>query len=157
MTCIDLIIYIVSVTFLFNVIAYILCRRCLLYNALCFSFLQSNNNARHAPSATSSASTRTTQATLPSRFQSFLSTSTSVGSISKRRTSGSVGRTKTWSKDVVCILKEEEDFAPESTCFSIPRGQVRAKLAEKVLVGKIRIVSTSSPQQVSYPCSCLPY
>ena len=53
---------------------------------------------------------------LPFRYQSSAST---YSTASKRRTSGSVGRTKTWSRDVVCI--PNEDNSPlNTTTFPIP-------------------------------------
>ena len=69
---------------------------------------------------------------LPSRYQSSAST---YSTASKRRTSGSVGRTKTWSKDVVCI--PNGDKSPlNTTTFPIPRGEARGRLASQGLVGK---------------------
>ena len=84
----------------------------------------------------------------------FLQPPTSSGNSSstKRRTTGSVGKTKTWSKDVVCLpgCGDEELNGATPAFFSIPRGQARAKLTEDGLVGKIRIVSTWTPRQVRY-------
>lgn len=87
---------------------------------------------------------------LPSRYQSYAST---YATTSKRRTSGSVGRTKTWSKDVVCI--PNEDNSPlNTTTFPIPRGEAWGRLAMKGLVGKMRIVSTWSARQVGIGHTC---
>ena len=70
----------------------------------------------------------------------------------QHQTTGTVGKTKTWRKDVVCLpgcdSDELKDAAP--AFFSIPRGQARAKLTEDWLVGKIRIVSTWTTRQVGY-------
>ena len=78
------------------------------------------------------------------RYQSFAYT---YATTSKRRTPGSVGRTKTWSKDVVCI-PNEGNSPLNTTTFPIPRGEARGRLAMKGLVGKMRIVSTWSAWQV---------
>ena len=63
----------------------------------------------------------------------------------KRSTSGVVGRAKTWNKDVVCI--PESLFEKHST-IAIPRGRTRGELAERDLIGKIRLVSTWSSREV---------
>ena len=75
MTCIDLIIYIVSVTFLTLSLIFFVDVVCFITQCVFPSY----SLARHAPSVKSGASTRTKQATLPSRFQSFPSTSTAWG------------------------------------------------------------------------------
>mgnify|MGYP002803655945 CR=1 FL=1 len=84
------------------------------------------------------------QQPLPSRYQTSAS---NYSNTSRRRTSGGVGRTKTWSKDVVCIPRED-DALIDMTTFAIPRGESRGRLAMKGLVGKMRIVSTWSARQV---------
>ncbi|XP_028400989.1 G2/M phase-specific E3 ubiquitin-protein ligase-like [Dendronephthya gigantea] len=93
---------------------------------------------------------RPTQIRLPTRYQTTSLTPTS-NAPTKRRTTGGVGKIKTWSKDVICLPgygnKELTGAAP--VFFSIPRGPARAKLTEDGLVGKIRIVSTWTPRQVA--------
>ena len=113
-----------------------------------------NTTLNRAPSAASITAARPqTQGRLPSRYQSIPSSSTSSPcSTTKRRTTGSVGRTKTWSKDVVCIPGVNEEWSgPTPAYYSIPRGPARAKLTDDGLVGKVRIVSTWTPIQVSGP------
>jgi hypothetical protein len=61
----------------------------------------------------------------------------------KRKTSGFVGRLRTWNKDVVCI-----PYTREIT-LSIPRGKQRGALSERGLIGKIRIMSTWNDMQVT--------
>lgn len=121
---------------------------------LCFLNVQpGTNTGRLLRTVNTSESTGTTRQTrLPSRFQPYTPPNNHAGSTApKRRTSGSVGRTKTWSKDVVCIPKETETVEGETPAtFSLPKGPARGKLADNGLVGKIRIVSTWSPRQVSF-------
>ena len=61
----------------------------------------------------------------------------------KRKTTGFVGRLRTWNKDVVCI-----PYTREIT-LSIPRGKQRGALSERGLIGKIRIMSTWNDMQVT--------
>ena len=61
----------------------------------------------------------------------------------RKRTSGTVGRIRTWNKDVVCLPYSREGN------FAIPRGKQRGLLAERGLIGKIRIVSSWSEMQVT--------
>ena len=62
----------------------------------------------------------------------------------KGKTSGFVGRLKTWNKDVVCLLLSREKHQ------SIPRGKQQGMLAERGLIGKIRLMSTWNAHQVIY-------
>ena len=61
-----------------------------------------------------------------------------------RETSGFVGRLKTWNKDVVCLPFSREKHQ------SIPRGKQQGMLAERGLIGKIRLMSTWNAHQVIY-------
>lgn len=63
----------------------------------------------------------------------------------KRSTSGVVGKTKTWNKDVVCL--PESMFENNST-IPIPRGRQRGEIAQRELIGKIRLVSSWTAREV---------
>ena len=65
---------------------------------------------------------------------------------SKKRSSGIVGRIRTWNKDIVCLSYSRDSH------FPIPRGKQSSMLAEKGLIGKLRIISSWSEAQV---CSIL--
>ena len=60
----------------------------------------------------------------------------------KRKTSGFVGRVKSWNKDVVCIPYTREKH------IAIPRSKQRGLLAERGLIGKIKLVSTMTVCQI---------
>ena len=63
----------------------------------------------------------------------------------KRSSSGVVGKAKTWNKDVVCI---PENMFEDAATIAIPRGRTRGELAERDLIGKIRLVSSWSTREV---------
>ena len=63
----------------------------------------------------------------------------------KRSSSGAVGKAKTWNKDVVCI---PENMFEDAATITIPRGRTRGELAERDLIGKIRLVSSWSTREV---------
>lgn len=50
--------------------------------------------------------------------------------------------TQVWDRDIVCLPQSDE---PK---LSFPRGKYRAKLGEKGLIGKIRLTSTMSVEDV---------
>ena len=49
-----------------------------------------------------------------------------------------------WDRDIVCLPRVEG----ESSKISYPRGKVRAKLAEKGLIGKIRLTSVMTKDEM---------
>ena len=69
----------------------------------------------------------------------------------KRGSEGSSGQKKrsresaqVWDRDIVCIPKADGEASP----ISFPRGKSRAKLAAKRLIGKIRLTSTMSENEM---------
>ena len=66
----------------------------------------------------------------------------SCSSKSKRKTSGFVGRLRTWNKDVVCLPYSRDKI------LSIPKGKQRGTLSERGLIGKIRLMSNWNALQV---------
>lgn len=60
------------------------------------------------------------------------------------RISLNVQSTQVWDRDIVCLPWSIE----LSLQFSYPRGKYRTKLAEKGLIGKIRLTSTMSVEDV---------
>ena len=90
------------------------------------------------------------QSLLPSSFLARRHlTSTSNTNAKKRRISGQVGKEKTYTKDIVCLVQEQYPLAvDDSSIIPIPRGKVRGNLAELGLIGKVRLVSTWSGARV---------
>ena len=66
----------------------------------------------------------------------------------RTRSSGLIGRIRTWNKDIVCLPYSRDSH------FSIPRGAQRGHLAEKGLIGKVRFVSNWSEAQVMVCLMC---
>ena len=90
------------------------------------------------------------QSLLPSTFlaRRHLTSNTNTGT-KKRRVSGQVGKEKTYTKDIVCLLQEQYPLAvDDSSIIPIPRGKARGTLAELGLIGKVHLVSTWSNARV---------
>lgn len=119
--------------------------------------MKDNNTAPATPTTTvqrSEGSGRTQpqpsadrQTLLPSAFLARKHLTTSSESSSKpkkRRVSGQVGKEKTYTKDIVCLLPQHYGLIPlnENSVIQIPRGKARGNLATLGLIGKVHLVST---------------
>ena len=88
------------------------------------------------------APTITTGSRNTSRSFGVSGVTSSCSSKSKRKTSGFVGRLRTWNKDVVCLPYSRDKI------LSIPKGKQRGTLSERGLIGKIRLMSNWNALQV---------
>lgn len=92
------------------------------------------------------------QSLLPSLFlaRRHLTTSNTNTTAKKRRVSGQIGKEKTYTKDIVCLLQQQYPQAVDNrSVIPIPRGKARGSLAELGLIGKVRLVSTWSSARVT--------
>ena len=94
------------------------------------------------------------QSLLPSSFlarRHLTATASNTNtSAKKRRVSGQLGKEKTYTKDIVCLLLQQHTLAlDDSSIIPIPRGKARGTLAELGLIGKVRLVSTWSSARVT--------
>lgn len=99
-------------------------------------FIQTTTSSRTRASAPLPSSFRPPQAST-GRSNTF-----TASKPTRKRSAGLIGRIRTWNKDIVCLPYSRE------THFTIPRGVQRGHLAEKGLIGKVRIVSNWNEAQV---------
>ena len=94
------------------------------------------------------------QSLLPSSFlarRHLTATASNTNtSAKKRRVSGQLGKEKTYTKDILCLLQQQHPLElDDSSIIPIPRGKARGTLAELGLIGKVRLVSTWSSARVT--------